>query len=950
MSKFSQYPAPGPLLFSTFSAFPAAASNGQLALALDTDSLYAYNTTSSTWVIIGGGSVPLSIGTFDGQAPAANGASLALNQLFMQSATATVPGLVNVSTQTFAGNKTFTGAITASNLSGTNTGDVTLAAFGSTPSANAASLSGQILTLQPADATHPGGVSIGSQTFAGDKTFTGDISATSFTGDVNTSQILGIASQATFRLVFTDQPDPDDYVNIEALFQGTSTFGSFGGLVWDDTVAIGADLEESINNLVAAIEASILMDVYDFGGGNTGTPLQSVVADIDNDQIIFTVGTGVFVGTGGNLINDGSYSGICAYTDVMDANNISNGRYGFEDLSGPIAPSNLHGPTNGSDGSVSINTGAVFDSSGNLKIGGGSDPVTHPLFPPSILVSYDEDAAHRIHIRNSVCGVSLWAGGSDSNSRFLIGTDTDSAFQFYVNAFAYTPFEVRPTGQINCGYDINSMSTAQHSPDVPALSCMGAGDQSVNIFEVLQPGGTALAGVDSTYNLFAANLSGTNTGDVTLTAVGSSPDANGATLSGQALTLQPADATHPGLVTADAQTFGGAKTFSNPIVGTQSQGDSSTKAASTAYVDVAIANAVAGVNPAVAVQAATTAAGDTSGYTYNNGVSGVGATLTGANNTALTVDGYTFTAIGQRLLVKNDTQSPSGAFNGVYSVTQVQATLLPLILTRALDYNTPSHINNTGAIPVINGTVNGTTQWVVTSTVNTVGTDPLTFTKFSNNPATEVIGPSSSNAGGLTLFDGTTGKLVKEATLTQHNMLIAGANNTVTSLAPSTAKNFAASDGTDWTSRAIAGTDLPAVPSVTGSRTSSSQAVTTSATIVYNTDVDDPFNMLNTGTGVITLNRAGVWLIAVTCMFDTIAAGTTNANAVIRLNATTDIYRAYFAQLGSSTTIQAGSFSVAYRFAANDAITITANGDASFNVEGTNSPTSNWISATWMGP
>lgn len=154
-------------------------------------------------------------------------------------------------------------------------------------------------------------------------------------------------------------------------------------------------------------------------------------------------------------------------------------------------------------------------------------------------------------------------------------------------------------------------------------------------------------------------------------------------------------------------------------------------AATKAYVD----NVAAGINPAVAVQAATTSAGNTSALTYNNGVAGIGATLTGANNTALTIDGYTFTALGQRLLVKNDTQSPSGAFNGVYYVTQVQALALPLILTRALDYDTPSDINNTGAIPVINGTVNGTTQWVITSLVNTVGTDPLTFTQFARNPA-----------------------------------------------------------------------------------------------------------------------------------------------------------------------------------------------------------------------
>lgn len=295
----------------------------------------------------------------------------------------------------------------------------------------------------------------------------------------------------------------------------------------------------------------------------------------------------------------------------------------------------------------------------------------------------------------------------------------------------------------------------------------------------------------------ASNLSGTNTGDVSLTAVGSSPSANGASLSGQALTLQPADATRPGLITAGTQTIGGAKTFassisatnlsgtntgdqtitltgdvtgsgsgsfattvakvagttvsgttgstnvvfstsptlSNPVVGTQSQGNNSTTAASTAYVDLAVSNAIAGVNPAVAVQAATTQASDTSGLTYSNGVSGIGATFTGALNTALTVDGYTFTALGQRLLVKDDTQSPSGAFNGVYYVTTLQTVGVGLVLTRALDYDMPSDMNNTGAIPVINGTVNGTTSWVLTSLVVTVGTTPLTFTKFSRNPS-----------------------------------------------------------------------------------------------------------------------------------------------------------------------------------------------------------------------
>lgn len=51
-------------------------------------------------------------------------------------------------------------------------------------------------------------------------------------------------------------------------------------------------------------------------------------------------------------------------------------------------------------------------------------------------------------------------------------------------------------------------------------------------------------------------IAATGGGDVTLTAVGSTPNANGASLSGQALTLQPANTTFPGvLLAADWNTF-----------------------------------------------------------------------------------------------------------------------------------------------------------------------------------------------------------------------------------------------------------------------------------------------------------------------------------------------------------------------------------------------------------
>lgn len=301
-----------------------------------------------------------------------------------------------------------------------------------------------------------------------------------------------------------------------------------------------------------------------------------------------------------------------------------------------------------------------------------------------------------------------------------------------------------------------------------------------------------------------------------------------------------------------------APTLSNPIVGTQSQGDSSTKAASTSYVDTAVANAIAGVNPAVAVQAATTAASDTSSYTYNNGVSGVGATLTGVANTALTVDGYTFTAIGQRLLVKNDTQSPSGAFNGVYYVTQVQAALLPVILTRALDYNQPSDINNTGAIPVVNGTVNGTTTWVLSSQVTTVGTSPLTYTRFSINPTT-----------------------IQTNTLTSAHILVGNSSNVATDVAVSGDLTLAN----------------------TGAFTIANLAVTNAkianSTIDLTAKVTGTLPVANGGTGQASnLTQYGVVYGSTTTAMATTAAGTANYPLVANSSAAPT-----FQQLGLTTGV-----------------------------------------------
>lgn len=123
----------------------------------------------------------------------ANGLDLTADVLTLGAADGTHNGAITTGTQTIAGAKTFSGAITASNLSGTNSGNTTLAAIGSSANANGATLTGQALNLEPASASFGGIVTTGTQSIAGAKTFTGAITASNLTntnsGDVTLAAI-----------------------------------------------------------------------------------------------------------------------------------------------------------------------------------------------------------------------------------------------------------------------------------------------------------------------------------------------------------------------------------------------------------------------------------------------------------------------------------------------------------------------------------------------------------------------------------------------------------------------------------------------------------------------------------------------------------------------------------------------------------------------------------------
>ena len=138
------------------------------------------------------------------------------------------------------------------------------------------------------------------------------------------------------------------------------------------------------------------------------------------------------------------------------------------------------------------------------------------------------------------------------------------------------------------------------------------------------------------------------------------------------------------------------------------------------YVDAVAQN----LNIHASCNAATTGtlASITGGtVTYNNGTSGVGATLT--LSVALTVlDGYTLVN-GNRIVVKNEVTQ---ANNGIYTWATGGT-----VLTRATDFDTNIEIASGDFTFVTSGPLYANTGWVQTLPVTTVGTSPISFTQFS---------------------------------------------------------------------------------------------------------------------------------------------------------------------------------------------------------------------------
>lgn len=160
--------------------------------------------------------------------------------------------------------------------------------------------------------------------------------------------------------------------------------------------------------------------------------------------------------------------------------------------------------------------------------------------------------------------------------------------------------------------------------------------------------------------------------------------------------------------------------------------------------------------------------------TYDNGASGVGATLS-TTGTYILIDTVNIATVGTRILVKDEINT---AHNGIYVYTNSTT------LTRADDYDTAAEIQGGDFVFSTSGAEYNSTGWVQIDTVTTVGTDPIVWDQFS--------GAGTFTAGlGLTLT-GTVFSVNTDGITTE----IAGGNVAVKANAVFTTPNIGAATGT----------------------------------------------------------------------------------------------------------------------------------------------------------
>lgn len=226
------------------------------------------------------------------------------------------------------------------------------------------------------------------------------------------------------------------------------------------------------------------------------------------------------------------------------------------------------------DGVVLVASLIVKQGATSIVVGGGEIIDNRPRIGFSVpAVSSVGTVSSVALLDGSTTPIYTITGSPITSSGTLTFTlNTETANKFFAGPATGSP--AQPTFRSIVNSDLSTITTLS-SLSLPTSQLSGQISLTTQVSGIL-PSANGGTGVNNSFNLtiagsssingtFSGTSSGSNTGDVTLTSVGSSPNANAASLSGQVLNLQPASASFPGVMTIGTQTLSGAKTFSNDL-------------------------------------------------------------------------------------------------------------------------------------------------------------------------------------------------------------------------------------------------------------------------------------------------------------------------------------------------------------------------------------------------